>query len=216
MTMTAERPIVTQKAPPEAWTGIAFAVLFIASVAVSNPPADNASNAAWIANYSGTSEQLRHLATGILLVLAGLSFAAFITAMWRRIRAVSPSVSPLPLVTVAASAACIATGGVLQAFVSGSELIGKYPLPGPDILRLGNDLGFALVGVAGMLAAALTVACITAQSNGAGLIGRKMRIFGLVVAALLVLSVMFVPILFLLIWSVITAIRWIRTGPNQT
>src|SRR6185437_10069988 len=128
----------------DAWTGIAFPVLFIASVAASNPPADNATDVKWIANYTGTSEQARHLTTGVLLVLAGLSLAAFLTAMWRRIREVTPSISPLPLVAAAASAACMAAGGVVMAFVSGGELFGKYRLPSADVLRLSNDLGFAL------------------------------------------------------------------------
>src|SRR5690348_9863359 len=117
-----EASISSRTSPREAWTGIAFPVLFLASIAVSNPPADNASNAKWIANYTGSSEQARHLATGVLLVLAGLCLASFLTSLWRRIRNVTPSISPLPLVASAASAACIGAGGVVMAFVSGGEL----------------------------------------------------------------------------------------------
>lgn len=214
MTQLAEHHSTMTKAPPEAWTGIGFAVLFVASVVVSNPPADNASNATWIANYTGTAEQVRHLATGILLVLAGLCFAAFVTALWRRIQAASPSIGPLPLVTVAAAAGCMAAGGVVQAFVSGSELVGRYPLPGADILRLGNDLGFALVGVAGMLAAAVTVGCVSLQGRRAGLIGHKTHVFGMIVAVTLVFGVVFVPILLLLVWSLVIAIQWMRASSN--
>ena len=42
-----------------------------AGVAVSNPPADSASNANWIARYTGRSEQGRGIGDGVLLVLAG-------------------------------------------------------------------------------------------------------------------------------------------------
>ncbi|HLY33784.1 MAG TPA: hypothetical protein VKQ07_04570 [Jatrophihabitantaceae bacterium] len=203
----------SRTSPREAWTGIAFPVLFLASVAVSNPPADNASNAKWIANYTGSSEQARHLATGVLLVLAGLCLASFLTALWRRIRDITPSISPLPLVASAASASCIAAGGVVMAFVSGGELFGKYPLPSADVLRLSNDLGFALVAVAGMLAAALAVVCLSVQGNAAGVFGRRTRIFGIVVSVVLLAGVAFAPVFALLIWTTLMAIRLLRR-PN--
>jgi len=200
----------SRKPAREAWTGIAFPVLFLASIAVSNPPADNASNAKWIANYTGSSEQARHLATGVLLVLAGLCLASFMTALWRRIRDIAPSISPLPLVASAASAACIAAGGVVMAFVSGGELFGKYPLPSADVLRLSNDLGFALVAVAGMLAAALAVVCLSVQGSAAGVFGRRTRIFGIVVSIVLLAAVAFVPVFALLIWTAFMAIQLLR------
>lgn len=196
----------------DAWTGIAFPVLFIASVAASDPPADNASDAKWIANYTGTSEQARHLTTGVLLVLAGLCLAAFLTAMWRRIRAATPWISPLPLVAAAASAACVAAGGVVMAYVSGGELFGKYPLPSADVLRLSNDLGFALVGVAGMLAAALAVVCLSVQGKAAGLLGRKTYLLGILVSIALLAGMAFVPVFALLIWTAVLAVQWLRHG----
>jgi hypothetical protein len=200
----------THRTPREAWTGIAFPILFLASVAVSNPPADKASNATWVANYATRSEQAHHLATGILLVLAGLCLASFLTALWRRIRDVTPSISPLPLVAAGTSAAGIAAGGVVMAFVSGGELIGKYPLPAADVLRLGNDLGFALVSVVGMLAAALAIACLSAQGRRAGIFGRRLHFFGIVVAVALLFAIVFIPVAAILLWAPIVAIQWIR------
>jgi hypothetical protein len=196
----------------EPWSGIAFPVLFLTSIAVSSPPADNASDVTWVANYTGHAEQARHLATGVLLVLAGLSLAAFLTAVSRRVELTAPSrtFSPLPRVAAATAAAGIAVGGVVMAAVSGGELIGSYPLPGADVLRLSNDLGFALVSVAGMLSAALAIAVLSVQGRAAGLFGRRSAIFGLVVAVLLVGALAFVPILGALLWSLITAVRLIR------
>lgn len=212
MTITSEHrsTAITSGTTRELWTGIAFPVLFLASVAVSNPPADDASNVTWIRNYTGSSEQARHFATGILLVLAGLCLASFLTALWRHVHDAFPSASPLPLVAAAASAACIAAGGVVQAFVSGGELIGRYPLPSADVLRLSNDLGFALVGVAGMLAAALAVACLSVQARRAGILGGKTYAFGLVVSVALLLAVAFVPIFLLMAWTAVLSLQLIR------
>lgn len=90
----------------EPYFGVAYVVLFIASVAASNPPADNASTAKWIANYTGHAEQTRHLATGLLLALAGLALMAFLVALWRHISETdtSRSYSRLPLAAAGATA----------------------------------------------------------------------------------------------------------------
>lgn len=204
-TMTARR------APREVWTGVAFPILFIASVVASNTPADNASASTWVSDYSGHSNQIGHLATGILLVLAGLCLASFFTAQWRRIRDVTPSISPLPLIAAAVAASSIAAGGVVMAYISGGELTGKYPLPSVDVLRLSNDLGFALVGVAGMLSAALAVICLSVQGRAAGLVGRKTFVFGVVVAICLLAAFAFVPVIALLIWAPVVAVQWLRS-----
>lgn len=196
------------------WTGIAFAVLFLASVAASSPPADNASDTKWIANYTGQANDARHLATGLLLVLAGLNLASFLTALWQRIRTAAPSrsFSPLPIVGAATAAACISAGGMVMAAVAGGELFGKYPLPGADVLRLSNDLGFALVSVGGMTAAALAIGCLSLQGRAAGVLGRKTSIFGIVVAVVLLAAIAFVPIVAALLWAVIVAVQWLRAA----
>ena len=40
-------------------------------------------------------------------------------------------------------------GGMVMGYISGGEIVGNYPLPSADLLRMSNDLGFALAGVAG-------------------------------------------------------------------
>ena len=172
----------------------------------------------WLAAYTGRGHQAQHLATGVLLVLAALSLMSLLNALWRRIaEAQRPAaISPLPLVAAGVSAACIAAGGVVMAYVSGGELIGTYPLPAVDILRLSNDLGFALVSVAGMLAAALSVACLSIQGRAAGILGRKMTVFGLLVAVLLLAALAFVPILPFLLWVVVVSITLMRAGTGRS
>lgn len=203
-------PVASRRTVHAAWSGIAFPVVFVASVAASNAPADNASDAAWRANYSSTGRQVGHLATGALLILGGLCLAVFLTALWRRIRAVHSSISPLPLVAAGSAAACIGAGGAVMAYVSGGELLGNYRLPAADVLRLSNDLGFALVGVAGMLATALAVSVLSVQGRRAGLLGRKTYVFGIVTSIALLFGMVFVPLVALLVWAPTVAIQWLR------
>jgi cytochrome c-type biogenesis protein CcmH/NrfG len=189
-------------------SAIAFVVFFIASVAVSSVPSATASDADWVAAYASHGKQVGHFATGILLVLAALSLATFLTDLWTRVVAARQprAVSPLPVVAAGISAACIAAGGVLMASISASALIGSAPIPSAELLRFGNDVGFGLVGVAGMLAASLSIACLSLQARSAGVFGKRLTRFSLVVAVLLLGSVAFVPILALLIWLIVVSV----------
>jgi hypothetical protein len=182
-------------------SGIAFVVFFLGSVVASSPPKDSASDRTWIANYATNAKHTGHIVTGVLLVLAALSLMVFLTHLWTTIAAARApqQISPLPLVAAGMSAACIAVGGILMGAIT------FRPVPSADVLRLGNDVGFAMVGLAGMIAAALSVACLGVQARAAGVFSVRMTRFTLVVGVLLLASFAFVPIAGLLLWLIITA-----------
>ncbi|HEV2590386.1 MAG TPA: hypothetical protein VGU02_00705 [Gaiellaceae bacterium] len=195
----------------EPYTGVAYVAFFLASMAVSNPPADNASNEKWIHNYATHTEQIHHLATGLLLLLAGLSLMTFLVLLWRRVADALPAEpSRLPVAAAGAAAALIGAGGMVMAYISGGELVGHYPLPSVDLLRMSNDLGFALAGVAGSWAAGVAVATLSIQGYTAGVFGARMRAFGILTAVALLLAMLFIPIGALFLWVLIAAAMWIR------
>ena len=200
----------TNRAAP--LSGLAFIGLFAASVMISNVPANTASDSAWVAAYATHGDQARHLATGIGLVLDGLSLATFLTHLWTRVVAARrpDAVSPLPIFAAGISASCIAVGGIMMAAASGSALLFSQPIPGGALLRLGNDLGFAMVGVAGMPAAALSIACLSVQARAAGVMTTRMMRFSLIVSVVLLGSIAFIPIVALVIWLLLVAIPLIR------
>ncbi len=199
-------------------SGLAFIVLFAASVMISNVPSDTASNSAWVAAYASRGDQAGHLATGICLVLAALSLATFLTHLWTRVVAARRPdvVNPLPVVAAGISASCIAAGGVMMAVASGSALLFSGPIPDAAILRLANSLGFGMVSVAGMPAAALSIACLSVQARAAGVMTTRMMRFSLIVSVMLLASLAFIPILGLIIWLLVVAIPLIRRpAPEQ-
>ncbi|MFZ0040306.1 MAG: hypothetical protein WAK93_03300 [Solirubrobacteraceae bacterium] len=200
------------------YSGVAFVVFFLASVVVSTVPSNTASDHAWLAAYATHAKQAGHLATGVLLVLAALSLMSFLTHVWTRVtEARDPqAVSPLPVVAAGVAAACIAVGGMLMAAPSGSALLYSQPIPGADILRLCNDVGFAMVGVAGMLTAAFSIACLSVQARAAGIFGARLARCSLAVAVVLLASVAFVPILALLIWLVAVTVTLNRAAPARS
>jgi len=198
-------------------TGVAFAVLFLASVAVSTVPKNTAPDKAWVAAYATHGQQARHLATGLLLVLAGLSLVAFLTHLWNRVAAARQSerLSQLPVLAAGVAATCIAAGGIAMGASSGSAWLFSQPIPSPDLLRFSNDLGFGLAGGAGMLAAALSVASVSLQARAAGVFSPAMARFSLLVSVVLLGSLAFIPILALLVWVVVVAITLVRRPESE-
>jgi hypothetical protein len=200
------------------FAGIGFVVVFIVGVVSSSPPNNSASDAKWKANYTGTSNNVTHVVSGVCLILAALCLMTFLTGMWRRISSARPAgeTSPLPLVAAGVAAACMAFGGILMAYIAGSQLSGTYPLPSADLLRLSNGLGFLVTGIPGMAATALSIAVLGYQARTAGVFGQKMAIFTWIVAALLLASYLFFPIVALMVWIVVCIVTGRRssTGPN--
>ena len=192
----------------EILAGIGFIVFFAAGVVSSSPPDITASDAKWIANYTGSGNQWHHVATGVFLILAAFCLMSFLTGMWRRISSARPAgtTSPLPLVAAGAASTLMAFGGILMAYISGSELSVRYPLPSADLLRLSNGLGFGVTGIPGMAAVALCIAVLAAQARSARLFGPKLATFSWIVAAVLLLSFLFLPIAALLVWVVVCII----------
>lgn len=193
------------------WTGVGFVALFIGSVVASSPPSDGASDARWVASYSTRSDQIEHVATGVLLVLAGLLLMVFLTHLWTRIaEARQPHfTSPLPVVAAGVAASCMAVGGILMGLTAGS-LLGSAPMPSADFLRFGNDAGFVMVGIPGMIATAISIACLSVQAHSVGIFGKRLLRFSLAVGVVLLASFAFLPIAALLVWLIVVAVSLLR------
>ena len=73
-----------------------------------------------------------------------------------------------------------------------------------------------MVGVAGMLAAALSIACHSVQARAAGIFGVRLARFSGAVAVVLLASVAFVPIVALLIWLVAVTVTLTARAPARS
>jgi hypothetical protein len=201
-------PSATRLTRADTLAGIGFIVFFLGGAVASSPPADNAPNSQWVANYTGNGNLYSHVLSGVFLILAALCLMAFLTGLWQRVSSARPAgtTSPLPLVAAGVTATLMAFGGTLMAYIAGSELSGSYPLPSVDLLRLSNDLGFLVTGIPGMAATALCITVLAVQARRAGLFGQRMAVFTWIVAAILLLSYLFLPIIALMVWIVVAIV----------
>ncbi|MBV9830947.1 MAG: hypothetical protein JOZ82_05075 [Marmoricola sp.] len=192
-------------------TGVAFPALFVGGVLASKAPADSATDMVWLHDYAG-SNAAPHVVTAYCLVLAGLSLMTFLVTLWSRIREASPErlVSVVPAIAAGMAGALMSVGGVLMGVVSIHALRGY-----PELIRLGNDAGFAMVSVGGMLAAALSLVTLSLMARSAGVLGPRLAWSGVVVAGLLPASLLFLPIAALLVWTVAVA-RSLLRHPGET
>jgi len=188
--------------------GMAVVVFFVGGFGASSVPAGTAADKDWEAAYANHGQQVHHLVTGFCFVFAGLCLTSFLTALWTTVAAARrpEMLARLPLVAARVSGASIAVGGLLMGGMSGAMLIGAARAPGAHVLRSGNGLGFVMVSGPGMLAAGLSVAYLSVQARSVGLFGKKLMVFGLVVAVVLLGAVVIVPIVALLVWLIVVAI----------
>jgi hypothetical protein len=196
----------------EALAGLLFAVIFVVGVVASSPPNPDAPNAKWIADYTGHSNQVGHLVSGLALVVCGVVLMVFITGLWRRIAAQTPSgtPSPLPAIASAAAAASFVVGGLLMGWISGTELGGAFPLPSADLLRMSNELGFLMVGIGAMVSMSVALIGIAIQGHAAGLFGSKLRTATIVVGILVLAGETFVPVIIFVLWVAVVSIFLLR------
>ena len=64
-----------------------------------------------------------------------------------------------------------------------------------------------------MLATAISIACLSVQAHTAGLFGKRLLWFSLVVSVVLLASFAFLPIAALLVWLIVVAVSLLRSEP---
>ena len=198
----------------EPLTGIAFAVLFVAAVFILPTPNDDDPDKTWVAFYADHTHRVLSVVAAFMFVFAGLSLLAFLTCVWRRVRARRPDASPLPLLTATMAAMGIGLSGLVGATITGAMIFGSLKEPGADALKVVEEMTFPILLIGGIYPAALSVAVLGFQARAAGLFPKWLLILSYVAAALLLASVFFFPMILLVIWVIVVAVLLLRSGPS--
>jgi hypothetical protein len=197
----------------EPLTGIAFVVLFVAAVFILPTPNDDDPDKTWLAFYADHTHQVLSVVAAFMFVFAGLCLLAFLTCVWQRIRARRPGTSPLPLLTATMAAMGIALAGLVGATITGAMIFGSLKEPGVDALKVVEEMAFPILLIGGVYPAALSVAVLGFQARAAGLFPKWLLILSYVAGVVLLGSVVFFPMILLVIWVIVVAIFLLRSGP---
>jgi hypothetical protein len=197
--------------------GLAFAVCFFLGVAMLDTPR-GATDQELVAWWSDAGNRITAIVSMYLFVVAGICFLVFLIALRSRLLAAEGGTGDLTaLVLVAgvvfASLLCVAAAarGVIGfAVVSPAN---DEPLPGADTLRYLPQIGYAITGTGGLLAAAVSMAATSWLIVRTAVFGRWLAWVGgaavlIVVSASILLSgVLAIPALLAWTLAVSAAMR---------
>ena len=200
--------------------GIASAVSFLVGTAVLNVPT-KATDGELVSWWSSSSHQLDALISMIAFTLAGLLFLVFLAYL--RTRLLTSEGGAGTLTTIVFSAGLLFVGMLFIAATARGVIsfaikspAGEQPLPSVDLLRYLPQISYVVLGVGGLLSAALAMAVTSLLAFRTGVFARWLAWLGLVCAAALVaanavlLGVGAIPAM--LVWTVATSVVLGRSG----
>lgn len=224
--MTATATTTTSSARPTApprdtrsarwagWGGVGFAIALIAGfVLVAQVPAYDASDASWVEWVE--NDNVTTVIGTMLLTAAGLLLMAFLVSLATVVHGAGtdhdPAVTVLRGAGVMAGVTLVVAALVGGAMAASMTFSPDFPAPGGELIRSLDQmsLGMMLVGTGWSMALAVALASWTARRSGT--LPGWLASAGLVVAALLLLSPMFLPFVLVPLWSLVTGAVVLRS-----
>jgi hypothetical protein len=196
-----------------AWAGIAFVPLFVFAAFMVEPGPDSqtASDAKITAWYSDSANRTASLIGAYLLVVAALTFLAFVAGLHERVRAARsgfPVAYRFMAWTGLLTAGLFIVGAMQFVGIIGNISFGDTPVPQADLLR--QNIGYPFVFVAGALVAAAFIATAATLAARVGLFRTWQIWASYVLAVVLVFAVIFTLMAALPVWVLGTSIVLLR------
>ena len=198
-----------------AWMGIAFVVLFVAGAITIPMPSDNKNTGQWARWWTDSGHRAGAIVGAYLTVLGVFAFIWFASSLRDRFR----EGGGLMLTFGSIFAALALVSVMVRVSIPGAKQFGSTPVPaGGDLARQFDQIGFALLLVAGALAAGLFVGMASYLARRSGALPGWLTIAGYVVAVLQLVASFFFPFLLFLLWVLVASIVLLRraTGAKTT
>jgi hypothetical protein len=206
-----------------ALAGIASAAMFFIGTAILNVPHD-VSDTELVRWWSSNSHQVDALISMVSFTLAGLLFLVFLAYLRARLLAAEGGAGTLTTIVFSAGMLFVATlfiaaaarGVVTYALKSP---VGGETLPGVDLLRYLPEFSYVVLGLCGLLSAALAIAVTSLLAFKTRAFGRVVAWLGvlcslaLVVANIALVGVGAIPAV--LLWTTATSIALWRQEPRN-
>jgi hypothetical protein len=204
-----------------AWAGVAFAVLYVAGMILSNASPSNLDDvndnptklaAAWRRYYSDSGHRWTILIGAWILTAAALALIVFGSALRDRLAGTgAPGAGRLALAGSILFGAVTLAGAVGLAWIPGAKQLGTVAVPTGELNYLSSQLGFGILLLGGGAAAALLLVTAGAAGARSGALPGWLGWAGAVIGVLLFFfAVTFVPMALLVLWVLIASIVMLR------
>lgn len=198
------------------WMGIAFVVLFVAGFGAISTPSNNKNTAQWAGWWNDSGHRAGAIVGAYLMVLGVFAFVWFASSLRDQFREGGGLMFAFGSIFAAIALVSI----MVRVSIPGAKQFGSTPVPaGGDLARQFDQIGFALLLVAGALAAGLFVGMAAYLARRSGTLPGWLTIAGYVVAVLQLAASFFFPFLLFLLWVFVASIvlmrrRRIGAGPT--
>lgn len=198
--------------------GLTFVVLFLAGALMSgSTPDSDAPDQEWLDWFADSGNRIGEVIGMFLLAAAGLAFLPFLAGLVRRIRAHGPTGDGVTIGWAAGLLFALSTmvaGVAINQAAVGIE-IGQIPEPDDaDVLRMAEQAGFGILLLCGGWSAAVAIGTLSWAARRTGALPSWLAVAGLVVAVLLIFSVVFLPMVLLPLWVLVTSVVLLRGTPT--
>jgi hypothetical protein len=189
-----------------------FAVLFVVGlVFVASTPEYTVSDGEYQDWFREGANRAGQIVGVVALVLAGLLFVPLVRAVadWVR-RTDNPVERALDLVLASIFATLVIVGALVTGHGSVAVEIGDTPLPSADVVRSGEQIGYGLVLFAASLVAAWVIGRLALTARRARSAPAWYVALSAVTAVAMVFGALFIPVVMLPIWAVVTGVVLLR------
>ena len=189
------------------WMGIAFVVLFVAGFGAIPTPSNNKNTAQWAQWWNDSGHRAGAIVGAYLMVLGALAFVWFASSLRDQF-----GEGGRLMFTFGSMFAVIAVVSIMvRVSIPGAKQFGSTPLPaGGDLPRQFDQIGYAMLLVAGALAAGLFVGMASHLARRSGALPGWLTVAGYVVAVLQLAASLFFPFLLFLLWVFVASIVLMR------
>jgi hypothetical protein len=198
-------------------SGIAFVVLFVASVFVGlNFPDPDDSAAKFVKFYNDGGDRAQLIIGSYLMVLSGVFFFWFLASLRSRLLAAEGVPGRLTSIVFGSGlvfTALVMTAGAIFMTVAADITFGENKFVTVEGARLLPVLGYPILLIAGMFAAIAMIDATSVLIMRTGALPRWIGWFGFVTAVLLLFAVYFIPLLFLMFWVLAVSVAMLRLEP---
>ncbi len=200
--VSASRP--TRLGP---WMGIAFFVLFVVGFVVFPTPDNGKDTAKWARWWTDSGHRAGAVVGAYLMVLGVLAFVWFMWGLNQRLR--EPNGVMITFGSLFVGLALVSA--LVRAAIPGGKVFGDTPVPaGADLARQLDNTGFAVLLVAGALAAGAFVATASYLARRDAILPGWLTISGYVVAVLQLVAGLFFPFVLFPLWVLVVSIVLLR------